>query len=121
MVRGVSRHDLFHRENAPKKMIDPAIPDGYRLLANDEWQVAGDLLAFSQILGGLLASGHYSRPPDDEFDFPGLIRQDHGKDWRDYRSDDPAIYCRHVPSAFMDAADLFVAAKDYCNNPKGKE
>lgn len=75
---------------------------------------SADLLAFSSILGGLLASGHFTRPPDDDSDESELIRVDYGKEWREDRAGDSLVYRRHVPCAIEAAEELFTAARSFC-------
>ncbi len=74
-----------------------------------------DLLAFSSILGGLLASGHYTEPleadEDESIDGTGLICDDYGKDWREYQADDPKITGRYIPVALQTAEILLNMAK----------
>jgi len=75
---------------------------------------SADLLAFSSILAGLLASGHFTRPPDDDSDEPKLIRVDYGKEWKEDCAGDPLVYRRHVPFAIEAAEELFTAARSFC-------
>lgn len=69
-----------------------------------------DLLAFSSILGGLLASGHYTEKPEaDEYgDIPhGLLTDDYGKEWRIDTEYDPRITRRYMPVALQTAEMLW--------------
>ena len=69
-----------------------------------------DLLAFSSILGGLLASGHYTEKPeaDDYGDIPhGLLTDDYGKEWREDTEGDPRITRRYMPVALQTAEMLW--------------
>jgi hypothetical protein len=69
-----------------------------------------DLLAFSSILGGLLASGHYTEKVEaDEYgDIPdGLLTDDCGKEWRDDAEYDPRITRRYMPVALRTATILW--------------
>jgi hypothetical protein len=82
-------------------------------------ETSTDLLAISTILGGLLASGHFTTKADED-DNGGLIRSDMGKDWKKDQAGDPSIYCRRAPEAWFAALELFEAAKDYCSADKSK-
>ena len=69
-----------------------------------------DLLACSSILGGLLASGHYTEKPeaDDYGDIPhGLLTDDYGKEWREDTEGDPRITRRYMPVALQTAEMLW--------------
>ena len=73
-----------------------------------------DLLAFSSILGGLLASGHYTEQveaDEDGHNNAGLICDDYGKNWEEYQADDPFIFGRFVPVAIQTAETLLRLAK----------
>jgi len=61
------------------------------------------LLAFSTILGGLLASGHFSIIIDDD-GTPDLVRIDYGENWEECRP--------HISRRFY-AEVLFVANELY--------
>lgn len=83
-----------------------------------------DLLAFSSILGGLLASGHFTEQlePDEDghIETTGLIYDDYGKDWKDYQADDPTITGRFVPVAVQTAEILLrIAKRNLEANAKG--
>jgi hypothetical protein len=74
------------------------------------------LIALTNIMGGLLASGHYTRDIDandpTEDNGPALKRFDHGNDWKG--SADVAgneLLCRMEPYVIMDAFDLLEAAE----------
>lgn len=69
-----------------------------------------DLLAFSSILGGLLASGHYTEKvaADEYGDVPhGLLTDDYGKNWREDMSHYPGVTRRYMPVALQTAEMLW--------------
>lgn len=67
-----------------------------------------DLLAFSSILGGLLASGHYTEKVEaDEYVPHGLLTEDYGKEWREDTEYDPRITRRYMPVALQTAEMLW--------------
>jgi hypothetical protein len=69
-----------------------------------------DVIALSTILGGLLASGHYSCPDDNTDDrimhWFGLITTDFGPDWAEESPYDPSFRQRVMPKALMAAFTL---------------
>jgi hypothetical protein len=85
-----------------------------------------DLLALCTILGGLLASGHFSTPENEET-YCGLIRLDGFQDYeRQIFSQDleKAGYRKFndfIPEVWPEAIELFEAAKDYCSAGKTKK
>ena len=71
---------------------------------------SADLLAFSSILGGLLASGRYTEKlRTDEYDNygNGLICDDLGRDWVSDTDGDPHITRRHMPVVLQTAEMLW--------------
>jgi hypothetical protein len=75
-----------------------------------------DLLAFSSILGGLLASGHYTKKRGiDEHGNAHkalLIWRDCGPDWQRRQEDRTIITSRYIPSVCWDAYELFRVVKN---------
>ncbi len=89
----------------------------------DTQKRATELAAFASILGGLLASGHYTKPEQIEGGSSQLICHDWGKDWTEMTDgkDDYLKSQRFVASAYMDAIDVFREAKrhiELSNAPK---
>jgi hypothetical protein len=69
-----------------------------------------EMQAFATIMGGLLASGHFTFTPEPEESdctilSDGLIVDDFGKEWN--KLDDPDIVCRYVPQVFLTATHLY--------------
>ena len=77
-----------------------------------------NLNAFASILSGLLASGHFTRPPNHENSESTMTRVDYGDDWAADCEGDPSVYRRDVPCAFVAAEELYAAAMAFCKtNP----
>ena len=109
---------MHHHPNHDKSMIPQNDTEPLQPVAEAQSLVgvaSTDLLAFSSILGGLLASGHYTEPleadEDGQIDGTGLICDDYGKDWKEYHADDPSISGRFVPVAIQVAQRLLRMAK----------
>lgn len=71
-----------------------------------------DLLAFSSILGGLLASGHFTRPEQGDSK-PSVIRENFDTDWRESFPNDPLVYQQWSPRVLQVAEELFEATKAF--------
>ncbi len=109
---------MHHHPNHDKSMISQNDTESPQPVAEAESLVgvaSTDLLAFSSILGGLLASGHYTERPkfyeDGQSESTGLICDDYGEEWREYQADDPTITGRFVPLAMQTAEMLLRLAK----------
>jgi hypothetical protein len=78
-----------------------------------------DTLAFSAILNGLLASGHYTKKveidEDGDVSRGGYIDDDYGKNWREYSEDNPRINMRFIPLAVTHAEQLWMQMKRHLN------
>jgi hypothetical protein len=84
----------------------------------DAPKLESELLAFSTILAGLLASGHFTHSTNPEtYDCeqpePGLKRFNYGEDWKEAAAEWPDVYTRHTPHAFETAVELYKASRQY--------
>ena len=74
-----------------------------------------NLLAFATILGGLLASGHYTWREGESN--PELMRVNYGKEWKEIAAFDRHVSGQFVPAVMEPALELFEAAKIVAQNP----
>ena len=73
-----------------------------------------DILPLSNIMSGLLASGHFTY--DTEYkDEPKLRSYDFGKHWEEEYEDDPFVYKQEMPEALLVAYSLYCGLKHVCS------
>ena len=68
------------------------------------------LIAMSNIISGLLASGHYT--DKDAHHDDTIIKIDYDLNWEEIYQDSPEVLRRHMPQVIIDAYDLYHMASE---------